>query len=57
MSLSIWHTIIFRNKCHAVSENCVVETVEWIEKAGTKWVGFIPEFGIFTDGPLLRCGD
>ena len=31
----------------------VAETVEFIEKTGTKHVGFVPDFGIFTKGPLL----
>lgn len=31
----------------------VAETVEFIEKTGTKHVGFVPDFGIFTKGPML----
>ena len=31
----------------------VQETVEFIEKTGTKYVGFVPDFGIFGKGPML----
>ena len=31
----------------------VQETVEFIEKTGTKHVGFVPDFGIFGKGPML----
>lgn len=51
MPLSIKRTDIPCNKYRAGGENCVMETAEWIEKTGTKWVGFVPDFGIFTDGP------
>ncbi len=39
----------FRENC----ERSVFDTLEFIEKTGTKWLGFVPDFGIFCDGPYL----
>ena len=39
----------FRDGC----ERSVFDTLEWVEKIGTDKVGFIPDFGIFCDGPYL----
>ena len=41
------------NKFREGCENAVTETLEFIERTGTKHVGFIPDFGIFCDGPYL----
>ena len=41
------------NKFREGCERSVYDTLEWIEKTGTDRVGFIPDFGIFCDGPYL----
>lgn len=45
-----------RGKYRRTSEGpgeSVQETVEFIEKIGTKHVGFVPDMGIFSSGPML----
>ena len=41
------------NKYRTGGERAVYDTLEWIEKTGSKVVGFVPDFGIFADGPYL----
>ncbi len=41
------------NKYREGGERAVYDTLEWVQKKGIKNVGFVPDFGIFADGPYL----
>ncbi len=41
------------NKFREGCERSVFDTLEYAQKTGTKYLGFVPDFGIFCDGPYL----